>query len=90
MLIPLFFYGSEHIEKQVQIHIMTYNSIYYKNFHSIGDMLIGSIKQLQAPEQSGLLPLAGQLPCHLTSAEMNTRLSSEIYNHITDNPLTEN
>ena len=49
MLIPLFFYGSEHSEKQVQIHIMTYNSIYYKNFHSIGDMLIGSIKQLQAP-----------------------------------------
>ena len=34
MLIHLFFYGSEHIEKQV---------------YNIGDMLIGSIKPLQAP-----------------------------------------
>ena len=49
MLITLFFYGSEHIEKQVQIHITTYNSISYKHFHNIGDMLIGSIKPLQAP-----------------------------------------
>jgi len=49
MLTTLFFYGSEHIEKQVQIRITTYNSISYKNFHSIGDMLIGSIKPLQAP-----------------------------------------
>ena len=49
MLITLFFYGSEHIEKQVQIHIITYNSIRYKHFYHIGDMLIGSIKQLQAP-----------------------------------------
>ena len=49
MLITLLFYGSEHIEKQVLIRITTYNSISYKNFHSIGDMLIGSIKQLQAP-----------------------------------------
>ena len=49
MLIPLFFYGSEHIEKQVWIRIITYNSTRYKNFHSIGDMLIGSIKLLQAP-----------------------------------------
>ena len=48
MLITLFFYGSEHIEKQVQIHITTYNSISYKYFYYIGDMLIGSIKQLQA------------------------------------------
>ena len=46
MLIPLFFYGSEHIEKQVLIRIATYNSISYKNFHSIGDMLIGSIKTI--------------------------------------------
>lgn len=49
MLIPLFLYGSEHIEKQVLIRIITYNSIRYKNFHSIGDMLIGSIIQLKAP-----------------------------------------
>ena len=38
----------------------------------------------------GLLPLAGQPSCHLTSAEMNTHLSSEFYNHITDNTLTKN
>ena len=49
MLIPLIFYGSEHIEKQVEIRIITYNSIRYKHFYYIGDMLIGSIKQLQAP-----------------------------------------
>ena len=49
MLIPLFFYGSEHIEKQVLIRIITYNSICYKHFYYIGDMLIGSIKPLQAP-----------------------------------------
>ena len=49
MLITLFFYGSEHIEKQVWIHIITYNSISYKNSYSTGDMLIGSIKQMQAP-----------------------------------------
>ena len=48
MLITLFFYGSEHIDKQVKIHIATYNSISYKNFHSIGDMLIGSKMPLQA------------------------------------------
>ena len=36
------------------------------------------------------LAAAGQPSCHQTSAEMNTRLSSEIYNNITDNPLTEN
>ena len=49
MLITLFFYGSEHIDKQVQIHIIAYNSINYKSFYSIGDMLIGSIKPLRAP-----------------------------------------
>ena len=48
MLITLFFYGSEHIEKQVRIRIITYNSTRYKHFYYIGDMLIGSIKQLQA------------------------------------------
>ena len=55
MLIPLFFYGSEHDEKQVLTHIITYNSISYKNFHSIGDMLIGSIKPLQAPYMKSFL-----------------------------------
>ena len=30
MLITLFFYGSEHIEKQIQIHIIVYTSISYK------------------------------------------------------------
>ena len=49
MLIHLFFYGSEHIEKQVYNYIITYTSISYKSFYRIGDMLIGSIKPLQAP-----------------------------------------
>ena len=48
MLITLFFYWSEHIDKQVWIRIITYNSIRHKHFYYIGDMLIGSIKQLQA------------------------------------------
>ena len=48
MLITLFLYGSEHIEKQIQIHIIVYTSISYKCFYGFSDMLIGSIKQLQA------------------------------------------
>ena len=50
MLITLFFYGSEHIDKQVLIRIITYISTRYKHFYYIGDMLIGSIKPLQAPD----------------------------------------
>ena len=55
-----------------------------------GEQSCKTAANYEVPEQSGLLPLSGQPPCHMASAEMNTRLSSEIYNHITDNPLTEN
>ena len=51
MLIPLFFYGSEHIEKQVYNYIITYTSISYKSFYRIGDMLIGS----KIPPQAGII-----------------------------------
>ena len=43
MLIPLFFYGSEHHRIPIRIQIITYGSIDYRHFRGFGDMLIGSV-----------------------------------------------
>ncbi len=43
MLIPPFFYGSEHHWILISTHIITYDSIGYKHFCNFGDMLIGSV-----------------------------------------------
>ena len=45
MLIPLFFYGSEHHWMPAQTHITTYVSICYRRFRDFRDMLIGSVYQ---------------------------------------------
>ncbi len=66
MLIPLFFYGSEHIEKQVEIRIITYNSIRYKHFYYIGDMLIGSKMPLQADIIKFVIVGGDMYPSHNT------------------------
>ncbi len=45
MLIPLFFYGSEHHWILILTHITAYDSIDYKHFYNFGDMLTGSVYQ---------------------------------------------
>ena len=43
MLIPLFFYGSEHHRILILTHITAYDSIEYKHFCNFRDMLTGSV-----------------------------------------------
>ena len=43
MLIPLFFYGSEHHWISIKTYITTYGSIDYRRFRDFRDMLIGSV-----------------------------------------------
>ena len=43
MLIPLFYYGSEHHWILTLTHITAYDSIEYKHFCNFRDMLIGSV-----------------------------------------------
>ena len=43
MLIPLFFYGSEHHWILTLTNITAYDSIEYKHFCNFGDMLTGSV-----------------------------------------------
>ena len=43
MLIPLFFYGSEHHRILILTHITAYDSIEYKHFYDFMDILIGSV-----------------------------------------------
>ena len=45
MLIPLFFYGSEHHRMPVQTCIIAYVSTGYRRFRNFRDMLIGSVYQ---------------------------------------------
>ena len=58
MLIPPFFYGSEHHWMLAQTHIIAYGSIDYRRFHGFGDMLIGSVFSRDAYELSRLQLLA--------------------------------
>ena len=45
MLIPLFFYGSEHHWILTLTLITSYDSIDYRHFYNFGDMLTGSVYQ---------------------------------------------
>ena len=54
MLIPLFFYGSEHHRILILTHITAYDSIEYKHFCNFRDMLIGSVFCRDAYELSRL------------------------------------
>ncbi len=45
MLIPLFFYGSEHHWTPIRTHITAYDSIDYRRLCNFSDMLIGSVYQ---------------------------------------------
>ena len=58
MLIPKFFYGSEHHWILILTHITAYDSIEYKHFYYIRDMLTGSVFCRDAYELSRLQPLA--------------------------------
>ena len=54
MLIPLFYYGSEHHWILILTHIITYNSIGYRYFCNFRDMLTGSVYCRDAYELSRL------------------------------------
>ena len=58
MLIPLFFYGSEHHRILILTHITAYDSIEYKHFCNFRDMLTGSVFCRDAYELSRLQLLA--------------------------------
>ena len=58
MLIPLFFYGSEHHWIPAKTHIIAYRSIDYRYFYNFRDMLTGSIFCRDAYELSRLQLLA--------------------------------
>ena len=58
MLIPLFFYGSEHHWILILTHITAYDSIEYKHFCNFRDMLTGSVFSRDAYELSRLQLLA--------------------------------
>ena len=58
MLIPLFFYGSEHHWILILTHITAYDSIGYKHFCNFGDMLTGSVFCRDTYELSRLQLLA--------------------------------
>ena len=58
MLIPLFFYGSEHHWILILTHITAYDSIEYKHFCNFRDMLTGSVFCRDAYELSRLQLLA--------------------------------
>ncbi len=58
MLIPLFFYGSEHYRILILTHVTSYDSIDYRHFYNFGDMLTGSVFCRDTYELSRLQLLA--------------------------------